>query len=208
MAPLQGRFFFRWPPKSHQPPYLVKNERSLNQCHLLCRFWWKKMEFLEETLLPGLDCLKLSTRTLARKTSLENKHLHDCDYFTIILSCSHFRGSMAEWLEHWPWKMVIPNSSPSLTTSWIGPTQEVSSSMNSSADGIGFSSVVFCCLCLVGPHDPMVLLFTNLLNIIASIIITIIWKQYKTTASSETNWPVFAQCQSSSNKKRQWKMLH
>ena len=26
----------------------------------------------------------------ARKTSLENKHLHICDYFAIIPSCSHF----------------------------------------------------------------------------------------------------------------------
>ena len=26
----------------------------------------------------------------ARKTSLKNKHLRNCDYFSIILSCSHF----------------------------------------------------------------------------------------------------------------------
>ena len=26
----------------------------------------------------------------ARKTSLENKHLRNCDYFAIIPSCSHF----------------------------------------------------------------------------------------------------------------------
>ena len=27
---------------------------------------------------------------LARKTSIENKHLRNCDYFAIIPSCSHF----------------------------------------------------------------------------------------------------------------------
>ena len=27
---------------------------------------------------------------MARKTSLENKHLRNCDYFAIISSCSHF----------------------------------------------------------------------------------------------------------------------
>ena len=27
---------------------------------------------------------------LARKTSLEDKHLYDCDYFAIVPSCSHF----------------------------------------------------------------------------------------------------------------------
>ena len=27
----------------------------------------------------------------ARKTSLKNKHLRNCDYFAIIPSCSHFR---------------------------------------------------------------------------------------------------------------------
>ena len=26
----------------------------------------------------------------ARKTSFENKHLRNCDYFAIIPSCSHF----------------------------------------------------------------------------------------------------------------------
>ena len=29
-------------------------------------------------------------KELARKASLENKHLRNCDYFAIIQSCSHF----------------------------------------------------------------------------------------------------------------------
>ena len=37
--------------------------------------------------------LTMMTET-ARKTSLKNKHLHNCGYFAIIPSCSHFKMLM------------------------------------------------------------------------------------------------------------------
>ena len=32
----------------------------------------------------------MTATATARKASLENKHLRNCDYFAIIPSCSHF----------------------------------------------------------------------------------------------------------------------
>ena len=58
-------------------------------CLLASQPWTNKERARNEKLFTKLGVLAAITET-ARKTSLKNKHLRNCDYFAIIPSCSHF----------------------------------------------------------------------------------------------------------------------